>query len=104
MSDKLKSQNNHYIDLTFTTYQKNIEGQEKLYDNKFGDFKVSAFVGQNAVSSWQRNISVGGGPLKAELPEHDHDDRGEDQKHRRDDAEFDCRSADAHGLIVFSPY
>ena len=34
-----------------------------MYDNKFGDFKVSAFFGQNAVSNWSRSMSAGGGPL-----------------------------------------
>ena len=46
---------------------------------------------------------VTGRRLEPELSEHHDDDRGEEQQHRGDDAEFDCRASDFHGLIVFSP-
>ena len=41
--------------------------------------------------------------LESQLTEHHHQNRGAQGKDHRRDPEFDCRSFDTHGLIVFSP-
>ena len=46
---------------------------------------------------------VTGGPVEPQLSEHHDDDRGEQQQHQGERAEFDRCAGDSHGFIVFSP-